>query len=138
MARDSSRSDPGFADVQIDPADLYREDVFTDRKVGTIRRLTPVRTDGSDDPSRAVLYSGQTQLLTPMGAVPLAFELEGATMAEAIANFPTAMREAVERTVEEVREMRRQQASSIIVPDAGAGGFGGGFGGPGGGKIQIP
>ncbi len=137
MARDSSRSDAGLADVQIDPADLYREDVFTDRKVGTIRRLTPVRTDGSDDPARAVLYSGQTQLLTPMGAVPLAFELEGATMAEAIANFPAAMREAVERTVEEVREMRRQQASSIIVPDAGAGGFGGGFG-PGGGKIQIP
>ena len=46
----------------MDPATLYREDVFTDRKIGVIRRLTPVKTDGSDDPGRLTLYAGETQI----------------------------------------------------------------------------
>jgi len=28
-------------EVQLDPQGLYREDVFTDRHAGSIRRLTP-------------------------------------------------------------------------------------------------
>ncbi|MCC7413213.1 MAG: hypothetical protein IT495_16475 [Gammaproteobacteria bacterium] len=120
-------------DVEFDVDNLYLEETFTDRRVGSIRRLSPVRQDGSPDPGRAVLFSGQTQLLTPMGAVPLAFDIDGSTLEQALANFPAAMQEAVERTVEEVRELRRQAASSIVVPEMG----GGGFGGPGG-KIQIP
>ena len=33
----------------MDSAQIYREETFTDRKVGTIRRLTPVAADGSPD-----------------------------------------------------------------------------------------
>ena len=29
-------------DVKLDPAGLYKEDTFTDRRAGTIRRLTPI------------------------------------------------------------------------------------------------
>ena len=67
--------DTGLPDIQLDSAGLYREDIFTDRKAGTIRRLIPVTVDGSTDATRAVLFSGQTQLLTPNGVLPLGFEI---------------------------------------------------------------
>jgi hypothetical protein len=63
-------------EVQLDPKALYREDVFTDRRAGSIRRLTPVTADGSVDATRPVLFSGQTQLLTPAGVLPLGFEID--------------------------------------------------------------
>jgi hypothetical protein len=39
--------------------------------------------------------------------------------------------------MKDLQELRRQQASSIVVPQGGMGGLPGG-GMPGGGKIQIP
>jgi len=124
-------------DARMDPAALYREEVFSDRKVGTIRRLVPVKADGSDDPARTVLFLGQTQILTAMGALPLSFEIEAKTLEEAIARFGDGAKVAFERTVRELEEYRRQAASSIVVPERGPGGFGPG-GMPGGGKIQFP
>ena len=57
----------------MDANEIYREDIFTDRKVGTIRRLTPVTADGSTDAARPVLFVGQAQVMTPMGALPISF-----------------------------------------------------------------
>ena len=37
-------------DVQMDAANLYREESYTDLKAGTMRKLVPVKADGSDDP----------------------------------------------------------------------------------------
>ncbi|TLZ29920.1 MAG: hypothetical protein E6K29_08390, partial [Gammaproteobacteria bacterium] len=71
-------------EIQLDSKALYREDVFTDRRAGSIRRLTPVTADGAPDPTRHVLFSGQTQLLTPAGVLPLGFEIEAATLEEAL------------------------------------------------------
>ena len=36
-------------EIKLDATQLYREEIFTDRKAGTLRRLVPVKTDGSDD-----------------------------------------------------------------------------------------
>ena len=123
-------------DVRLDPAELYREEMFTDRRAGTIRRLTPVRVDGSPDASRAVLFSGQTQLLTPAGVLPLVFEIEADTLEQALLQFPEGVKIALEQAIEEAREMRRESASRIVVPEVGAGV------GPGpaagGGKIKFP
>jgi hypothetical protein len=47
-------------DIKVDPKQLYLEEIFTDRRVGTIRRLTPVGGDGKRDDARAVLYVGET------------------------------------------------------------------------------
>lgn len=127
--------DPGFPDIQLDSAALYREDIFTDRKAGTIRRLIPVRVDGSTDTQRPVLYSGQTQLLTPNGVLPLGFEIEASSLEDAIQKFPEAVKEALEQAIEEAREYRREAASRIVVPDV-AGGMGPGPI-PGGGKIKL-
>jgi hypothetical protein len=107
-------------EVQIDGNNLYREEVFTDRKAGTIRRLLPITAEGNADASRQVLYSGQTQLLTPGGVLPLAFEIPAATLDEAVKQFPAAMQQALEQAIEEAREYRRESASRIVVPDAGA------------------
>jgi hypothetical protein len=122
--------------MKMDAAGIYREDVYTDRKVGTIRCLTPVKSDGSPDSARTSLFVGEAQILTPMGALPVTFEIEAASLADAVTNYEEAAKEGVERTVKEIQEYRRQQASSIVIPQGGAGlpGMGGG----GGGKIQMP
>lgn len=121
----------------MDDTNLFREDVFTDQKVGTIRRMTPVTADGADDGSRPVQYIGQATVMTPMGSLPLSFELDAATMAEAVSKFGPAAQRAVEEAAKEIQEMRRQAASSIVIPDAGAAALKG-MGGKGGGGIQMP
>jgi len=122
----------------MDAGSLYREEAFTDQKVGTIRRLTPVKDDGSDDPSRTVLYLGQATVMTPMGSLPLTFELPATSLADAVAQFGAAAQRAVEEAAREIQEMRRQAASSIVIPEAGAAAIKGMGGKGGGGGIQMP
>ncbi|HEY2676038.1 MAG TPA: hypothetical protein VGI65_03655 [Steroidobacteraceae bacterium] len=102
----------------MDSTQVYREETFTDRKVGTIRRLTPVSAEGGVDETRAVLFVGQAQVMTPMGAVPISFELEAATLNAAIEKFGEAAEQAVQQTMRELQELRREQASSLVIPDA--------------------
>ena len=64
----------------MDSKQIYREETFTDRRVGTIRRLTPVSADGAVDSARPVIFVGQAQVMTPMGAVPISFELDAAAL----------------------------------------------------------
>ena len=106
----------------MDSAQIYREETFTDRRVGTIRRLTPVTADGSLDTSRTVLFVGQAQVMTPMGAVPISFDLDSLTLDGAIAMFGDAAEQAVQQTMRELQEMRREQASSLVIPGGAGGG----------------
>ena len=108
----------GLPEIQLDTNALYREDVYTDRRAGTIRVMTPVTVDGTTDASRPVLYAGQTQLMTPGGVLPLMFEIEAASLAQAIEMFPNAVKQALEDAIEEAREMRREAASRIVAPGA--------------------
>src|SRR6202167_1308765 len=105
----------------MDSTQIYCEETFTDRKVGTIRRLTPVTADGSADTARPVLFIGQAQVMTPMGAVPISFELDSPTLAGAVAKFGDAAEQAVQQTMRELQELRREQASSLVIPDAAGG-----------------
>jgi hypothetical protein len=127
-------------EIQMDVNNLYREEVFTDNAVGTLRRMVPVTADGEIDPSRNVQYIGSTQVLTNAGPLPLSFEIEADSLTAAAAAFGAAARDAFEKTMDELRELQRQQASSIVIPQGGmGGGMGGGpGGGMGGGKIQLP
>src|SRR5688500_15483583 len=120
-------------ELKVDPNSLYLEEIFTDRRVGTIRRMTPVKKGGERDEARAVLYVGETQVLTPAGALPIAFEIGAGSLEEAAEKFGTLAKEAIERTVKELQELRRQAASSIVVPQGPLPPMGG----PGG-KIQMP
>ena len=130
----ATRPDSAPNEIKIDPASLYLEEIFTDRRIGTIRRMTPVTKDGVRDNARPILYAGETQVLTPAGALPIAFEIQAGSLEDAAEKFGTLAKEAIERTVKELQELRRQAASSIVVPQGPVPGLGGG----GGGKIQMP
>ena len=114
---------------------LYREETFTDRETGSIRKLVPVNAAGDDDSGRAAIYMGSAQMMTPMGPIPLNFEIEAASLGEAAEKFTDAASVARQETLKELQELRREQASQIVVPGQGGGAAGGGM--PGGG-IQMP
>ncbi len=126
--------------LTMDSKALYREETFTDRRVGTIQRLTPVTADGNRDNDRPVRYIGQTQVMSPAGALPIHFELEVDSLSEALEQFPAAAEKTVVETIEEIKRLQREAQSSIMVPGqdsgmSGGGMSGGGMGGgvPGGG-----
>ena len=131
---------PDQNELKMDPGSLYLEEIFTDRRIGTIRRMTPVNKDGARDDARAILYVGETQVMTPAGALPIGFEIGAGSLGEAAEKFVALAKEAIEKTVKELQELRRQAASSIVVPQGPVPGISGGGGGGlgGGGKIQIP
>ena len=114
-------------EIKMDPKDLYREEVFTDRRIGTIQRLTPVDGDGQAVDGGTAIYLGQTQLMTPAGALPLSFEIQAASLAQAAEMFADGASVAMEEAVKRLEELRREQSSSIIVPGAGGNAAGGGL-----------
>ena len=126
MAQDS------LPDIKLDPAHLYREETFTDRRAGTLRRLVPVDAQGRDDASRPVIYEGHASLMTPGGALPLQFEIDASSLEDALRKFPDMARQALEHTLDELRRMQREAQSSIVVP-----GVGGPGAIPGGGRIKF-
>lgn len=130
-------SDRDVADLKMDPASLFREETFTDRRLGMIRVLTPVTKDGLADASRRVVYLGEAQLMTQVGALPLTFEIDAGSLGEATEKFAAGATVAVERAVKELQEMRREAASPIIIPDRVPPGLGGPGGPGGGGNIRL-
>lgn len=123
-----------LGEIRVDAMNLYREEAYTDLRVATIRRLTPIKADGSPDDTRPALFSGQTNLMSQAGPLPVECPIDATTLEEAIAKFPEAIKEAVDRLVEEAKEMRRREASRIVVPGGPLPG-GGGRGMPGGGIL---
>jgi hypothetical protein len=105
-------------DINMDTAALYREETFTDRRIGTIQRLTPIDLSGNPDTKRPVLYVGQTQVLTPAGSLPLSFEIPAQSLEEAAQKFGAQAEQALTSTMRRLDELRREAASSIIVPGA--------------------
>jgi len=84
--------------------------------------------------SHIALVIGVMSVLSA-GALPIGFEIGAGSLEEAAEKFGPLAKEAIERTVKELQELRRQAASSIVVPQGGMppmGGLGGG------GKIQMP
>ena len=96
-------------DFTVDPNNLYREENFTDIKVAAIRRLIPVKPDGSDDAGRPPLFMGQTQLITPSGPVMLQSLLTAKTIEEAMEQFPVAMQLQMEKMIAEAREKQSEE-----------------------------
>jgi hypothetical protein len=112
-----STADGKMTEIKIDPNNLYKEESFTDLTYATIRRLTPVKIDGSTDESREVFFTGMTQLMSPNGAIPVQCIIEGAkNLGEAAAKLPEAIEKRVQEMITEAKEMQRQESSRIIVP----------------------
>jgi hypothetical protein len=121
----------------MDATDLWLEEVYTDRRIGTIRKLTPVKGDGVRDAAREIQWIGETQVMSQIGTLPITFPLEAKTLDEAAQLFGAEAKKAIERTMRELQDLRRQAASSIVIPQGGMPPMGPG-GLPGGGKIQMP
>lgn len=106
-----------ITDININPDNLYREESFTDLTYATIRRLAPVKIDGSPDESREPLFTGMAQLMSPNGPIPVQCLIEGAkTLGEAAAKLPAAVEKTVQAMITEAQEMERKEASKLILP----------------------
>jgi hypothetical protein len=113
-------------DFKVDQQNLYREEAITDMKVASIRRLMPIKADGSEDTSRSPIFVGSTQLMTPEGPLPLQTRLPANTLKEAFEAFPDAMQQALTdmlRRLEQLQQQQQQQqqnqkreGSRIIIP----------------------
>ena len=120
--------------IQMDPGALYREETFTDQKVGVIKRLIPVDANGSDDGGREIIYRGETQIMLGNQPLPIAFEIDAGNLGQAAEKFADCAQVAAEDTIRRLEEMRRDMQNQIVVP--GQGGMGGGM--PGGGMGGMP
>ena len=110
-------AEPAGGDIQMDGANLYREETYTDLKAGSLRKLVPVTGAGAEDPARQPLYTAVTQVMTPGGVLPLNGEVAGAkTLEEAVAGFPAAIKQALADLREEMAALQRERASQIVVP----------------------
>ncbi len=109
---------PNNLEFTIDRSNLYLEEVFTDLKAGTIKRLTPVRPDGSQDNTRKTVFVGHTSILTPNGPLPIQNVIAAKELQQAIKKFPEAMQAAMEQLMEEVKKYQEQEQSQIQKPDS--------------------
>ena len=103
-------------DLKLDGSNLYKEESFTDMKTGAVRRMTPVKSDGSPDETRDAIFIAQTQLMSPEGPLPVSAMLEVKTLAEAVEAFPAAVSKEVDRIVEIAQKAKQENDSRIIVP----------------------
>jgi len=101
-------------DFSLDRSNLFLEETFTDLKVGTLKRFTPVLPDGSVDKSRRTVFLGQTSIHTPHGPLPLQNIIVAKDLAQAFKRFPGAMDEAMQQLIEEAAKAEPEQASPII------------------------
>ena len=102
--------------AEMDASNLYSEEVVTDRKVGTIRVLTPVLPTGARDLERPMVFIEEAQIMTQMGPLPITFEIPAQSVAEAVAAYGAAAKEGVRQTIEKIQAMRREAASQIVTP----------------------
>ena len=108
-------------DFKINRSNLYREESFTDLKVGTIKCLNPVKADGSEDKTRKKIFVGNTNVMTPQGPIPIQGMIQAKELQQAIKKFPETMEAAMDRLIEEAKKYQEQQQaedSQIQKPDS--------------------
>ena len=106
------------AELKIARNDLYREETFTDLKVGMIKRMTPVKSDGSMDKTRKPIFVAQTSLMTPGGPLPIQAIIQAKELQQAIKKFPEAIKGAMDRLAEEAKKYQKQEEGRIQKPDS--------------------
>lgn len=101
-------------EFKLDRSNLYQEETFTDLKVGTVKRFTPIKPDGTPDKSRKTVFAGQTSIYTPHGPLPIQNVIQAKELAQAFKRFPEAMQASMNRLVEEANKMKDQKQSPLI------------------------
>ena len=70
----------GLDELSFDGNNLYLEEIITDLRVGTIRRLTPIGRDGNRDLGRPQLFYAQAQIMSQLGPLPVSAQIEANTL----------------------------------------------------------
>jgi len=110
-------SENTLENILLDGSNLWKEENFTDLKVGTIRKLTPIKTDGSEDDSRSATFSATTNIMTPNGALPVSGEIDATDLEGAVDKFSDAINAAIKKLQEDMIRMQQEQANKIVTPD---------------------
>ncbi|UCD88767.1 MAG: cytoplasmic protein [Desulfobacterales bacterium] len=92
--------------LKLDGNNLYREESFTDLKVGAIRKLTPVTADGSLDENRDPIFMAHTQLMSPDGPFPVSCLINSKTLPEAVEKFPDEMSREVKKMMDAAQKTK--------------------------------
>ncbi|MBS5216518.1 MAG: hypothetical protein KHY61_00170 [Sutterella wadsworthensis] len=99
-------------DAQMDPKSLVREEIISDRRVGSLRVLTPILVDGTRDESRDIVFLGEAQIMTQVGPIPINFEIPAKTLAEAVAGYGAAAQKGLQDFRESrIRDVQGQSAA---------------------------
>jgi hypothetical protein len=112
---------PNDLEFKIDRSNLYSEESFSDLKAGAIKRLTPVKADGSQDKSRKTIFVGHTSILTPNGPLPIQNNIPAKDLQQAIKKFPAAMQQAMDQLMEEVKKYQEQEQEQGRIQTPGSG-----------------
>ena len=110
-------SENSLENILLDGSNLWKEENFTDLKVGTIRKLTPIKVDGSEDESRTATFAATTNIMTPNGALPVSGEIDATNLEEAVDKFSDAINAAIKKLQEDMIKMQQEQANKIVTPD---------------------
>ncbi|MCI5851636.1 MAG: hypothetical protein MR009_08780 [Sutterellaceae bacterium] len=108
----------GLDDIstEMNAGNLYEEKIVSDRKIGTIRVMTPIKDDGTRDESRKTLFIGEAQIMTRMGGLPINFEIPAENLAEAVKGYGEAAKKGVEDTLAKLEDLRERAAHRIVTP----------------------
>ena len=104
-------------DIKFNGKNLFKEESFTDLEVGTIRKLTPIHPDGTEDNDRKASFTATTNIMTTSGALPLNGEIEADSLEDAIAGFSEAVNKAYQKLQDDMMKMQQEQANKIVTPD---------------------
>ncbi len=105
-------------ELKIDRSNLFKEETYTDLKVGIVKCMTPVKADGTVDKTRKSVFVGQTSLMTPNGPLPIQGIIQAKELQQAIKKFPETMQASMERLAEEARKYQEQENTNIEKPDS--------------------
>lgn len=109
---------------KVDLNNLYRQETYTDLGFGSIQCLHPITPEGTEDSSRAKVFMGTAQVMTPHGPIPVQCEINAPNLREACEAFPDAIKKAVQDLVQQARDFERERQGGIVIPR--------------GGKLELP
>ena len=103
-------------DTAMDPNGLFREENFTDQKMGSIRKLVPVKADGSDDPDRTTEFFGSAQVMTPMGQYRLTSHWTEPLLVKRRVTLPARRKLPLRKLAERLKECAESRRLKSLCP----------------------
>lgn len=89
----------------IDSKELWRAEVYTDRKNGTINVMLPVDVYGQRDLTRKPIYQSVVGVNVGRGQEQLGFVIEAVTLREAVDGWESAAILAIRGAIQEAERM---------------------------------